>query len=139
MLMDKIQGKVETGLLTPLFEARLQYQSDMGEWCRLKPKRVNWLEVAMGAFREICSVGKRAFRCTPATVPMSLCEPVFSRHPGNISAPFIRLSSSPGTTGLKYGLTPKAMGCEELTRATHRCGWSRWRCNLRQRTGGTSG
>jgi hypothetical protein len=29
MIMDKIQGNVETGLLTPLFEARLQYQSDM--------------------------------------------------------------------------------------------------------------
>jgi hypothetical protein len=27
--MDTIQGKVETGLLKPLFEARLQYQSDM--------------------------------------------------------------------------------------------------------------
>jgi hypothetical protein len=27
--MDTIQGKVETGLLTPLFEARFQYQSDM--------------------------------------------------------------------------------------------------------------
>src|SRR5260370_16568237 len=29
--MDTIQGKVETGLLKPLFEARLQYQSDMEE------------------------------------------------------------------------------------------------------------
>ena len=27
--MDTIQGKGETGLLTPLFEARLQYRSDM--------------------------------------------------------------------------------------------------------------
>lgn len=27
--MDTIQGQIETGLLTPLFEARLQYQSDM--------------------------------------------------------------------------------------------------------------
>src|SRR5215471_21321843 len=27
--MDTIKGNVETGLLTPLFEARLQYQSDM--------------------------------------------------------------------------------------------------------------
>ncbi len=27
--MDTIQGQVETGLLIPLFEARLQYQSDM--------------------------------------------------------------------------------------------------------------
>ncbi len=27
--MDTIQGNVETGLLTPLFEARLQYQSEM--------------------------------------------------------------------------------------------------------------
>ncbi len=29
MIMDMIQEKVETGLLKPLFEARLQYQSDM--------------------------------------------------------------------------------------------------------------
>jgi hypothetical protein len=29
ILMDTIQGKVGTGLLNPLFEARLQYQSDM--------------------------------------------------------------------------------------------------------------
>ena len=29
--MDTIQGRVETGLLTPLFEARLQYQSDREE------------------------------------------------------------------------------------------------------------
>jgi hypothetical protein len=29
MFMDTIQRNVETGLLTPLFEARLQYQSDM--------------------------------------------------------------------------------------------------------------
>jgi hypothetical protein len=29
MIMDRIQGRVETGLLNPLFEARLQYQSDM--------------------------------------------------------------------------------------------------------------
>jgi len=28
MVMETIQGRVETGLLTPLFEARLQYQSD---------------------------------------------------------------------------------------------------------------
>ncbi len=27
--MDTIQGRIETGLLRPLFEARLQYQSDM--------------------------------------------------------------------------------------------------------------
>ncbi len=27
--METIQGKGETGLLTPLFEAQLQYQSDM--------------------------------------------------------------------------------------------------------------
>jgi hypothetical protein len=30
-MMDPIQEKDETGLLNPLFEARLQYQSDMGE------------------------------------------------------------------------------------------------------------
>jgi hypothetical protein len=29
IIMDTIQGRVETGLLNPLFEARLQYQSDM--------------------------------------------------------------------------------------------------------------
>src|SRR2546427_11533464 len=29
ILKDSIQGRVETGLLKPLFEARLQYQSDM--------------------------------------------------------------------------------------------------------------
>ncbi len=29
MIMDTIQGKGEVGLLTPLFEARLQYQSEM--------------------------------------------------------------------------------------------------------------
>jgi len=29
MIMDTIKGKGETGLLTPLFEARFQYQSDM--------------------------------------------------------------------------------------------------------------
>jgi hypothetical protein len=29
MIMDTIEEKVETGLLKPLFEARLQYQSDM--------------------------------------------------------------------------------------------------------------
>ncbi len=29
MIMDPIQGRGETGLLNPLFEARLQYQSDM--------------------------------------------------------------------------------------------------------------
>ena len=29
--METIQGKGETSLLAPLFEARLQYQSDMGE------------------------------------------------------------------------------------------------------------
>ena len=29
MIMDTIQGRVETGLLNPLFEARFQYQSDM--------------------------------------------------------------------------------------------------------------
>ena len=29
MIMNMIKGNVETGLLTPLFEARLQYQSDM--------------------------------------------------------------------------------------------------------------
>src|SRR6266478_2708041 len=29
MIMDTKEEKVETGLLTPLFEARLQYQSDM--------------------------------------------------------------------------------------------------------------
>ena len=28
MVMETIQGNGETGLLTPLFEARLQYQSD---------------------------------------------------------------------------------------------------------------
>jgi hypothetical protein len=28
MVMETIQGRVETGLLTPLFEAWLQYQSD---------------------------------------------------------------------------------------------------------------
>jgi hypothetical protein len=28
-IMETIQGKGETGLLKPLFEARLQYQSDM--------------------------------------------------------------------------------------------------------------
>jgi hypothetical protein len=30
-MMETIQGKGETSLLAPLFEARLQYQSDMGE------------------------------------------------------------------------------------------------------------
>ena len=29
MIMDTKEEKVETGLLKPLFEARLQYQSDM--------------------------------------------------------------------------------------------------------------
>ncbi len=55
---------------------------------------------------------------------MFLCEPGLSRHPGNISAPFIRLASLSRTTGLKYGLTPKDMGCEGLTRATRIRGYS---------------
>ena len=31
MLMETKEGKAETDLLTPLFDARLQYQSDMQE------------------------------------------------------------------------------------------------------------
>jgi hypothetical protein len=38
-------------------------------------------------------------------------EPDSSRHPGNISALFIRLASSKRPTGPKYGSTPEAMGC----------------------------
>ena len=55
-------------------------------------------------------MGKFAGRCTLATAPMSSCEQGLSRHLGNISARFIRLASSQQTTGLRSGLTPKAMG-----------------------------
>ncbi len=66
-------------------------------------------------------------------------EPDLNRHPGNISALFIRLASSKHPTEPTYGLMPKDTGCEGLTRANRICGGSRWRSNLRPRTGATSG
>ncbi len=94
----------------------------------------------MGAFREICGVGTARWSMYAGNCTYVGCsEPVFSRHLGNSSALFIRLASSKRPTGLRSGLTPKAMGCEGLTRATLICGWSRWRCNLRPRTSATSG
>src|SRR6266571_4398580 len=93
----------------------------------------------MGAFREICSLGTRAGRCTLATAPISLCEPGLSHHLAKIYALSIRLVSSQQMMVLKYGLTLEDMVCEGPTRAIHICGYSRWQCNFRQQTSGTSG
>src|SRR6266487_6087774 len=93
----------------------------------------------MGAFREICSLGTCAGRCTPATALMSLCEQGLSHHLDKIYALSIRLVSSQRMMVLKYGLTLEDMVCEGPTRAIHICGYSRWQCNFRQQTSGTSG
>src|SRR5713226_671149 len=109
-LWRRYKGKVRLACSHPCLKLSSSTSRIWRQCCRLKPERVNWLGVAMGAFQEVCSAGKLAGQCTPVTAPMSLCEQGLSRHLGNISAPFIRLASSKRPTGLKYGSTPKAMG-----------------------------
>jgi hypothetical protein len=137
--VDTITGKGATGLLTPLFEARLQLRSDM--------------EVVSAETQEGELIGSGDGTVTGASISGTVClsmyagnctyvgcrELDFGPHLGNTSAPFIRLASSKRLIGPRYGLTPGVMCCDELTRANPICGWSRWRCSLRQRTGATSG
>ncbi len=138
--METIQGKGETGLLTPLFEARLQYQSDMEGVVPAETREGELVGSGDGMVTGDLLSGKVRWSMYAGNCAYVGCrEPVFSRHLGNISAPFIRLALSKRSMGLRSGLMPKAMDCEEPTRATRICGYSRWRCNLRPRTGATSG
>src|SRR5260370_40598978 len=70
-LWRRYKGKVRLACSPPCLQLDSNTSQIWRWWCRLKPVRVNWLEVAMGAFREIGSMGQHAGRCTPVTAPMS--------------------------------------------------------------------
>jgi hypothetical protein len=123
--METIQGKGETGLLTPLFVARLQYQSDMEVVVSAEIREGELVGSGNGSVSGDRLNGTARWSMYAGNCAYVGCrEPESSRHPGNISARFIRLASSKRPTEPKYGLTPEAMGCVGLTRANRICGGS---------------
>ena len=140
MIMDTLQENGETGLLKSLFEARLQYQSDMEVVVSAETREGELVGSGNGSVSGDLLSGTARWSMYAGNCAYVGCrEPDLSRHLGNISALFIRLASSKRPTGPKYGLTPEAMGCAGLTMANRICGGLRWRSNLRPRTGATSG
>ena len=140
MIMDTKEEKVETGLLKPLFEARLQYQSDMEVVVSAETREGELVGSGDGSVSGDRLSGTVRWSMYAGNCAYVGCrEPDLSRHPANIFALFILLVLSKRPTRPKSGLTPEAMGYAGLTRANPICGGSRWRSNLRPRTGATSG
>ena len=139
-MMDTREEKGETGLLKPLFAARLQYQSDIEVVVSAETREGELVGSGNGSVSGDRLNGTARWSMYAGNCAYVGCrEPDLSRHQGNISALFIRLASSKRPMGPKYGSTPEAMGCAGLIRANRICGGSRWRSNLRPRTRATSG
>jgi len=139
MLMDTREEKVETGLLKPLFEARLQYQSDMeaivlaetreGELVGSGDGRVSG-DLLSGNARWSMYAGNCAYVFVRAGLEPPPGQHLCTVHPAGV----IETSDEP-----KSGSTPEGMGCAGQSRTDRICGDSRWRCNLRPRTSAISG
>src|SRR5258708_36847914 len=92
-MMETIQGKGETGLLTPLFAARLQYQSDIEAVVSAETREGELVGSGNGSVSGDRLNGTARWSMYAGNCAYVGCrEPDSSRHRGNISALFIRLA-----------------------------------------------
>ena len=137
--MDTIKGNVETGPLTPLFEAQLQYQSDMevvesaetreGELVGSGDGRVSG-NLLSGNARWSMYAGNCAYVFVQAGVEPPPGQDLCTVHPSGVIAT---------DDGAEVWFDARGYGLRGADQCQPHLWGLRWRSNLQQRTGATSG